>query len=195
MDIPGGLTTKKKIAQVFNPAAVYFNMSYTERLSDYFREDLRENLNNTINQLLGIKRPISPLSVYSKSSFNQNGDVVANFIPLPALDFANTPAIGYTYYPGIKRLNEFKKFADKHYIQVYFIYPPYPQSLYKNNSKPFEMISLDFNNDLKIKILNRPVDALLPDSLLYNTEYHLKPAGRELRAQEIIKLLKLNNIH
>jgi hypothetical protein len=193
--VDGEYSTKRKIAQVFIPAATYFNKSYAQRLNDYFKEDLRENLNNTLNHLLSIKMPISLLSVYSRSSFNQNGDIVTNFIPLPALNFANTPAIPYTYYPGIKRLNEFKKFADKHHIEVYFIYAPYPQSLYNNNSKTFELISQDFNNDLKIKILNRPIDAVLPDSLFYNTEYHLRPAGRELRTQEIIKLLKLNNIH
>jgi hypothetical protein len=190
----GVYSYKKDIVRIFPPAAEYFTPTLSQIADDFFIEDLKNNLPNTISVIARLKNTAPKPSVYLRSSFNENGDVVKNFVPVPPLDFSANKGLTYGYYGGIKLLNNFKVFASRHHISVYFMYPCYPLSLYNGSNKAIEMMAADFKDDLKIKILDKPGDAVLPDSLFYNTEYHLNPHGRELRTQRIISLFKSNHI-
>jgi len=190
----GTYNDKADIERIFPPAGKYFTPTLAQIMGDFFIEDLKKNLPNTLSVLAHIKKAEPNLGVYKRSSFNENGDVVRNFVPVPAMDFSAAKTTNYGYYEGIKSLNDFKLFADQHHISVYFIYPCYPTSLYYGSKKTFDRMAGDFTMDLKVKVLNTPESASFADSLFYNTEFHLTPRGRELRTQRIISLLKNNHI-
>jgi hypothetical protein len=49
---------------------------------------------------------------------------------------------------------------------------------------------MDLSNNLKIEILNKPSDFVLPDSLFFDTVYHLNKKGREIRTKKLIEIIK-----
>ena len=49
---------------------------------------------------------------------------------------------------------------------------------------------MDLSNNLKIEILNRVSDFVFPDSLFFDTVYHLNKKGREIRTKKLIEIIK-----
>lgn len=194
LNIDGSYRMKKMSERLYPPAKNYFNPTFRQLLSDYFIEDLQNNLPATISKLLRVKEKPLELNVYMRAAYNANGDVVKYFEPNPSHEFLHNFTLDYSYYPGIKLLNDFKNYADKNNIQVYFMYPSFPASLYQAKVKVINKIANDYMHDLLIRILNKPTDAVFADSLFYNTEYHLNPQGRDLRTKRVIKLLDDNKI-
>lgn len=196
LTIDGTYAAKKEAQRVFPPASDFFKPTLRQAINDFFMEDLQKNFTVTFYKLTGRNRKGYPTNVvYSRSSFNSYGDVVRNFSKNPSHAFLNNFQMAYTYYDGIALLNSFKGYADDNNLKVYFLYPPFPQSLYRQKMDVINRYAGDFNADLRIKKLNNPPDAVLPDSLFYDTEYHLIPAGRELRTHQIIELLKREKIN
>ncbi|TWR30451.1 hypothetical protein FPZ43_05785 [Mucilaginibacter pallidiroseus] len=191
----GSYAAKKEALRIYPPAGKYFKQTPQQWLHDFFVEDLQRNLTVTLSTLLHVQRKGFPTNVvYSRSSFNENGDVVRSFDPHPSHEFLKTFDLKYKLNPNIQLLNDFKDYADKNGMAVYFIYPSFPQSLYNANAKVIDAYERDMQSGIKIKILNHPKDALFADSLFYDTEYHLVPQGRELRTDKIIELLRKEKI-
>jgi len=189
LPVDGSHRMKKLVERIFPPAGNYFKPTLRQCLNDYFIEDLQNNLPNTIAGLKGAQRKPITQSVYARSSYNEYGDVVRNFEPNPPHDFLNNYKMDYAYYPGITVLNNFKAYADEKHIRVYFLYPSFPESLYRSKTKVIEKLASDLDQDLYIQILNKPIDSVFPDSLFYNTEYHLNPEGRALRTKRLLPIL------
>ncbi|MBD1393997.1 hypothetical protein [Mucilaginibacter glaciei] len=190
LSVDGAHTLKKEAQRIFPQAGTYFKTGLEQFITDFFIEDLQKNFAVTLAHLLHRPQKGFPTNVvYSRSSFNQYGDVVRNFTN-PSKDFFTKVKLNYRPYAGIKNLNSFKDYADKNHIKVFFLYPGFPQSLYKKSLKPINAYADEFDRELKIKILIKPSDAIFPDSVFYDTEYHLLPSGRELRTDKVIALLK-----
>ncbi|RFZ84833.1 hypothetical protein DYU05_04290 [Mucilaginibacter terrenus] len=191
----GSYKFKKEAERLYPPAGTFFEHSIKNRLNDFFIEDLQHNFHITFMHLMGRKTREFPKNVvYSRSSFNENGDVVRNFDPHPSHEFVNKFVLDYQVNPDIPLLNDFKEFADKKGIKVYFVYPPLDAAVYKPKEKVISKIAQEYAEEMKIKTLNTPQDALLPDSLFYDNEYHLIPAGRKARTEHVLQLMKAHNI-
>jgi len=186
---------KKEAQRIFPEAGSYFSQTFHQFMSDFFIEDLQKNFSVTLARLFNRKQKGFPANVvYSRTSFNEYGDVVRNFDKNPSHKFLESFKMDYKYFPGMQLLNNFKAYADENNIRVYFLYPCFPESLYEQKRSVFDAYDRDLKSDLKIKLLNKPADAVFPDSLFYDTEYHLIPKGRELRTGQIIELLKREKI-
>jgi len=134
--------------------------------------------------------------VYSRSAFNSNGDVVSHIDkkPLENLNGRNNLEI-VDYIKCIEKLNEFLKYANDNGARVYFTYASYAQSEYDKNYKAVSDFENQLKDNMKIEIISSPEDSVFPDSLFFDSVYHLNKDGREIKTDRIIKALKEKVFH
>jgi len=176
--------------------------SYKEALK-YYTYDLRAEIlididktNKNIKSYKKNKKTANNLNpeiqVYSRDAFNKYGDVIAHLEKSPPKELKDIGVLNYSYWTGINELNEFYKYAKSKNVAVFFIYPNYPVSEFKKNQEVIEKLSKDLSDNLKIEILNSPYDFVFPDSLFFDTVYHLNKIGRKLRTKKLIEIIKKN---
>lgn len=191
----GSYKFKKEAERLYPPAGNFFEHTIQQRLNDFFVEDFQRNFAITYAHLTGKKiKPFPKNVVYSRSSFNENGDIVRNFDPHPNHDFTSKVKLNEIENPDLPLLNEFKKFADEKKIRTYFLYPCFDREVYNRNKKVVDRIEKEYKDDLKIPMLNTSADAVYPDSLFYDNEFHLNMEGKKIRTEHLVELLKKNNV-
>jgi hypothetical protein len=193
--VEGDYKYKKEAERIYPIAGNYFNHTVAQYLHDFFIDDLRHNFFITFSNITGHQIRRFPTNVvYSRSSFNENGDVAYNYSSNPSHAFVKRFVFGYQKNPDTEPLNKFKEFADLHHFKAYFLYPCLDWEVYKNHAKVIQAIHRDFKQDLKMEMLNLPEESVFPDSLFYDTEYHLNSKGKQFRAKSIINFLKAKNV-
>lgn len=132
---------------------------------------------------------------YMRSSFNEYGDVIGHlYMPTPKHDFGST--IGtYHYYEGIDKINSFYALCITKNIEVFFLYPTLAKSVYLGSKDVLTHYQADFSESLNVPILNTPATFVLPDSLFFDTKYHLTKQGREIRTNKLINILAEQHIN
>jgi hypothetical protein len=169
--------------------------------SNYYAADLRSIIRSEINQTRANlktwkisrsnkKTEVSMDEVYSKSSFNLYGDVVGHLDKRRPEKIKEAALLEYKYWDGIDALNDFYRFAKSKNISVFFLYPNFPESDYRKNIYVINKYAKDLNDNLLIEILNRPEDLVFPDSLFFDTNYHLNREGREIRTIKTIASIR-----
>lgn len=191
----GSYKFKQEAARIYPPAANFFRHTMSQRVNDFFVSDLQHNFYITFSNLTRRKLREFPKNVvYSRSSFNENGDVVRNFDPHPSHDFLKKFELNHIPNPDIAPLNSFKAYADEHKIRVYFLYPSLDELAYKPKQRIISIIENEYREGMHIPMLNKAEDSVFPDSLFYDTEYHLIPAGKKIRTKKILDMLKEKGI-
>lgn len=190
----GDYKLKKEAERLFLRAGKYFDHPPRQILNDYFISDLQHNFSTTFSHLLNRTYQFPSNLVYSRTSFNENGDIVRNYDPNLTHEFIQKADIVAEKNPGIGPLNDFKEFADAHHFKTYFLYPILDETAYTPKSKIIQAIGRDLKGNLKMEILNTPEDSVYPDSLFYDTEYHLTLKGKKLRGEQIIRIFKSKGI-
>jgi len=198
LGIKGDYELQKFSARNFTLANEFYTKNYYTDIKTFFAKELPKNLQTNLNQLF---RPLrnttinsDTTSIYSRSSFNIYGDVIRHLNkPLPN-KLNDRGKFNYTYWVGIDYLNEFVKYAKINNIQIYFLYPNYPETEYNVNKEIIMKYASDIDKDLNIQVLNNTNDFVFPDSMFYDTVYHLNKLGREKRTNRLIEILKTHNI-
>jgi hypothetical protein len=192
MDLKGDYLTQKYTSKNFPTAKKYFKRSYYKDVDIFIKEELRI-LKINISQFL-IKTgdvKLDTNSIYSRSSFNEYGDLVRHLNkPLPII-IQERSKLSYRKWNGISLLNDFAKYADSNNIKLYFLFPPYPETEFLVNKEVILKYAEDLTGELKIPILNKPTDSVFPDSLFYDTINHLNKRGRDKRTNLIIDILQV----
>ena len=99
----------------------------------------------------------------------------------------------YEFWDGIKACNQFYKYAKERGVKIYYVYPSFAQSDYKENQNVINKHQLDLESNLEFGILGSAYDFVYPDSLFYNTRYHLNNEGKKVRTEQLIELIRKNN--
>ena len=94
------------------------------------------------------------------------------------------------YSTQIEVINKYIKRYDEKGVKVYFSYANLAKTTYDSSKNAIHNVESQLNKNLHCKILGKPEDFVYPDSLFFDSYYHLKPKGRELRTKKIIELLK-----
>jgi hypothetical protein len=131
-------------------------------------------------------------TVYSSKSFDTtNGDVIKHLNQLhkPVLSGSD---LKYEYWRGIREINDFGEYAQGRNVKVCFFFPTYAASFFQKDKNVIHRYASDIRKDLKIPVLNTPADLVFPDSLFYDTQYHLLKTGRKMRTDRIIHFAKAN---
>jgi excinuclease UvrABC helicase subunit UvrB len=156
------------------------------------------NIKNNVYQLCApkprIEKTIDTRTVYARGAFNVYGDVIRHLNQPPPDHLDDRVTLSYDRWEGIKYLNAFAEYARANNIKLYFIYPNYPETQYVVNKEVILKFASDMQRELKIQILNNPVDFVFPDSLFFNTIYHLNKTGRDKRTDLFIEILKKREI-
>lgn len=200
LDIKGDNDLQILSAQNFKLAEKFYTQkeeNIYNKVKIFFAKKLPKNLQKNLNQLFKPLRNIKnsdTTSVYSRGSFNIYGDVIRHLNkPLPE-KLNGRGKFTYKIWEGIDYLNEFADYAKSKNIKVYFLFPNYPETEYTKNKDVIIKYAEDCERKLNIEILNNTDDFVFPDSLFYDTVYHLNKLGREKRTNRMIEILKTHNI-
>ena len=62
----------------------------------------------------------------------------------------------------------------------------YPETEFKKNKFAIEEFEKQLKDEMKIEIITSPQEMMFPDSLFFDTVYHLNEEGRRLRTEIVI---------
>ena len=133
----------------------------------------------------------SESNIYSVSSFNKFGDAVGHW-NLPKEKFAPFESLGDDYNPTIiENLLIFRKKIEEKGGNLFISYPGYQDISFDKSTAQIAKIesALKQNN---FTILGNPQRYKIPDSLMFNTPYHLLKKGVDIRTNLLITDLKKN---
>jgi len=128
-------------------------------------------------------------ALWSREGFNDLGDFIDHWGKPNKLIEAQEYIINYLDY--IERLNTFYKIMSEKSIKVYFLYPPLRKSFYAISREHFDEYIPRFEKKVKIPILGSVEENIYPDSLFFDSEYHLNIQGINKYTSFIISKLKM----
>lgn len=116
--------------------------------------------------------------VYSRSSFNHFGDAVRHR-NLPKAFFLPFVAPQKPYNQSVmKKLKDFAMLAEKKGAKCFITFPPYQDASFQNGKEKIHFLSEELKKN-RLNIIGIPEDFVAPDSLFFNSPYHLSGAGIE----------------
>ncbi|QEH39768.1 hypothetical protein [Chitinophaga sp. XS-30] len=181
-------------AGYFPPANSYFERNLLYDLKHFFDrkfDNMKVNKTFLVTQLMSKVLGRQPSkSVYANTSFNTYGDVVAHLKMKAPPSLNDRNRLAYDYWDGIEKINEASEKIMLNGADIFFLYPCYAQSAYTLNRETLSDLDVDLRRDLRIPILNSPHQLVYPDSLFFDTVYHLNKTGRDLRTTKLLKTIK-----
>lgn len=181
-----------------------YNLDFYRQKVNYTFNELQLYRKKMQNKIFGSKLKLKELKVnaendmdlfdtaiYARNKFNSNGDMIGHLDKLSLTEIRGRKKLeeeDYDYY--INLLNDFYEFAREKGAEVYFTFPCYPLSELEKYRKVIFDYEKNLKENLKIPILNNPYDLGYPDSLFFDTVYHLNAEGRQKRTDYTIDLLK-----
>lgn len=127
-----------------------------------------------------------PDPVYNRSAFTVRGDFVNH------LDLPSTPLTLSAIDNGqslndeaIQLLRNFRQEVEEQGAQVYLIYPAIAKSFWTfgKNRQVIETLNSTILQQNVMQPLTTPADAVWPDTMFFDTVYHLARQGRQLRSE------------
>jgi len=135
----------------------------------------------------GVWKDASEDKVYRASGFNERGDIVSHF-GLPHRDPARiehvayaTPAVSDDFFPIANELLESAKNSG---AEVVWTWPVIANSSFRQGRNDTIAQRIGSHD---IQMLGKSIDLVLPDTAFYDTHYHLRATGRQLRTRQLIK--------
>ena len=131
------------------------------------------------------------VDIYRRKSFNQFGDHVAHF-DKPAKTISarrRCPVDEVAFGELVETLNQFQSECEERLASVYFLYPPVLKSKGHSQADQFERMNELLNTRLNMPVLFQWEDAILEDSLFYDSEYHLTEQGALRRTVAVCEAL------
>ncbi|RYE27029.1 MAG: hypothetical protein EOP42_19860 [Sphingobacteriaceae bacterium] len=126
---------------------------------------------------------------YDRKAFNQFGDAIAHW-KLSAENPKPYPKITTPFNEDIlQMLIQFRKKLDLKKAQLYFTFPGYQASSFKINYNQIKQVQQKLKAH-KFILISTPEEYIIPDSLIFDTPYHLIKKGVDLRTSLLIQDLK-----
>ena len=196
MDEKGRYKLKKSAADYFQPAAGYFSENFSEKVDFYLYYELGQNIGNNVSTCFGLL-PVGEAqtsAAYSRASFNEFGDAVGHLEMSKSPNKRDKQIKSIDMQQITKLLNGFADFAGKQQVKCFFLFPDFPESLFYKYQPKIQEYAAYIHANLKMKTLNTPDSFCFPDSLFFDTAYHLTKEGRERRTNLLIEILLANEI-
>ena len=201
MLIDGDYQLKKKAKEYFPEAGKFFEGSNLGDLNYYMerkRTAMRDNFFFLKNKLLNPSSTESfaenNSTVYRRDCFNEYGDVFCQLDQPSSIRAEDIDKFRYSEYEGIALLNSLYDEALRAGVKMYFVYPNFPESVFRNNAEVIRHYANTLSSKLSIPVLNDPEDFVMNDSLFFDTVYHLNGDGRDIRTRKFIQLIEQKGI-
>lgn len=129
-------------------------------------------------------------ALFTRESFNEYGDEVAHYGMASTVHSGNKAELGDAVYgKSIKRLVEFRDFVKDKGASFVLVACPYPEPQYKVDEKAIANVMNEVSAaGLSFSIA--PEECVFPDSLMFNSYFHLSGDGAALRTKQLIDVLK-----
>lgn len=131
--------------------------------------------------------------VYTRSGFNQYGDMVGHH-------GAESKMLSHAKVLGglderwveraVERLNRFNAHCRDKGAFVLFCYPPLPQDVFDNSRESIAKLARMLKRSLDIPILHEPNEVAYPRDFFYDTVYHLTRTGTQQRSNLLLTCLE-----
>lgn len=130
----------------------------------------------------------------NRAGFNQYGDLVAHQDkePLPKeLTMVDLKLEDQRYAKQvIKEMNAFAESAHQRGAQVFYMFPPIPETAWRADQALIRQAAGYAVDGLDFPILNAPKEMAYPDEEFYDTNYHLLAPGAERRTRLLAQRLQ-----
>jgi hypothetical protein len=127
--------------------------------------------------------------IYSINSFNNYGDAYKHWI-LKKQIFSPYGDLGNQLNESVfEEIKSYQTEITKKKAALFISYPGYQDSSYENSSNSIKNIEVQLKKDFSC-ILGTPERYKIPDSLMFNTPYHLSKKGVDYRTSLLISDIK-----
>ena len=127
--------------------------------------------------------------IFTRESFNEYGDEVAHFgLPSTVHSGEKSVLVEDVYPKAIRRMSEFQSFVESRGAKFTLVACPYPEEQYALDKQVIEEI-VDAVEAAGMVFQVRPEACVFPDSLMFNSFFHLSEVGAELRTEQLLQHL------
>jgi 5'(3')-deoxyribonucleotidase len=139
-----------------------------------------------LQQYINLKEP----EIFGLHTFNQFGDAYTHWNKEPQ-QFEAYKELGKKYNPTIlTEILDFEKKLKQIGAKLFITFPCLQYQSFLNNK--YEIVKIEKEiSATSLKILGNPLRYTFPDSVMYNTPYHLIKKGVDLRTNLLIEDLKI----
>ena len=130
--------------------------------------------------------------IYRRDSFNEFGDHVAHYNLVPdrqPLDDIKEITDGVFEKVAVE-LNSFHKYCRAHNASVFYLHPPVRATNAKNHLALLDRMENLLVNNLNFPMLSTWREAILDDSMFFDSKYHLNGTGAQIRSQTICRQIR-----
>ena len=152
-------------------------------------KDIPMYLKSKVDGLINKSNLDSTIGIYDRKAFNSFGDVYIHW-KLPKEKVNPSGKIeGKINDDVFISLNKFRDIVNKKKAVLYITFPCYQDLSFINATIQIKEIERNLKS-YAFNLLSNPERYIIPDSLIYNTPYHLTKKGVDLRTSLLIEDLK-----
>ena len=125
-------------------------------------------------------------ALFSRESFNEYGDEVAHYGRPSTIHSGEQPALsGEVYGRATERLARFRDYVEAQGALFVLVACPYPEAQYSQDNEVIDgIVAKVAGKGMPFGIV--PEDCLFPDSLMFNSLFHLSESGADARTLQLI---------
>ena len=173
------------------PQSIQYITSYEQLLT--IITNMPYFIGERVDEILNFKRDL----IYTRDGFNQHGDFIGHFDKEGVDEFPDTGRIRNKpdNKDTILVIQEFVNYTTQKGATVYYIYPPMANTQYQidDNRHTLQDIHQQLVQINNLSIAQTPSDFIYPDTLFFDTRYHLNKGGRQIWSETVAQYL-LSNI-
>lgn len=125
--------------------------------------------------------------LFTRDSFNSYGDEVAHYGLASTVHSGKEPALeGPVYRKAVRRLARFRDYVEAKGAGFILVACPYPEEQFAMDGQVIEEI-VEAVEAAGMVFQVRPEACVFPDSLMFNSFFHLTGEGAEMRTEELIQ--------
>ena len=127
--------------------------------------------------------------LFTRESFDEYGDEVAHYGLASTVHSGDKPALNETVYrKSIRRLVEFRNLVESKGASFVLVACPYPEAQYVLDKKAIVNVE-EAVSSAGMFFLIMPEECVFPDSLMFNSFFHLSEKGAVNRTTRLIEVL------
>lgn len=128
-----------------------------------------------------------PYSIYFRKAFTPKGDIISHVNNYThALDL-NEAQSTFDFKEQISCMNRFIDKMDKKGVKVYFVHPVVAAGYYQKAEESILGAHKAISSQLRAPVLTTPQECQYPDSLFFDSVFHLKSHARDIHTQKVIE--------
>jgi len=132
----------------------------------------------------------NPLEIYDRNSINQYGDNAKHW-NLPSKELVTEPSLPEEYdSQAFDRLKRFESAIRDKGATLLITFPALEQHVFEHEMKTIKLLESEFRQR-RFLVMGYPERYVMPDTLMFDTPYHLIKRGVDMRTQLMIEDITL----